>query len=246
LAQDRQNVLPGIVDRVTARGPTVLPYLHDLIEPYEFTWGMVRGLQAIEKLARSHPGSCNAFIPILIDTLNKEQSDYVLEPCSDALRAIGSAAVEWIAPRLYDEDTTSQNYLTYILAEIPTESAAQAILGWIAENESIEEMHVTSLANIGSPSAIEMLYELWKPGDALLAESLLVLCELNGVQKPELDEWRRLVIAEDKRVDGLAGGMISSFMGKSKFVRSSQPSPAKLGTRHGRRRARPRRRKKRR
>lgn len=235
LAQDRQNVLPGIVDRVAAQGPTILPYLHDLIEPYEFTWGMVRVMQVIEKLARSHPGSCDTLIPTLIETLNDEQSDYVLEPCSEALQAIGPAAVEWIAPRLYDEDTTSQIYLTYTLAEIPTESAAQAILDWVAESETIEEMHVTSLADIGSPSAIETLYELWEwePGDALLAEQLLILCELNGVQKPELDEWRRLVIAEDKRVDIVTSEVIPGFLGKSKFVKLSQPSPARPGTTRG-------------
>ncbi len=259
LAQDRQNVLPGIVDRVAAQGPTVLPYLHDLIEPYEFTWGMVRVLEVIEKLARSHPGSCDTLIPTLIETLNDEQGDYVLEPCSDALQAIGPAAVEWIAPHLYDEDTTSQIYLTHTLAEIPTESAAQAILGWIEENEIVEDMYVTSLAEIGSPSAIETLDELWEPGDALLAEQLLILCELNGVQKPELDEWRRLVIAEDKRVDKLTSKVTSDFFGQSKFVRLSQPSRARTGIRHGKkstkkdlskkerkRRAKQRRRKKRR
>ncbi len=237
LAQDRQNVLPGIVDRVAARGPSVLPFLRDLIEPYEFSWGMVRGLQVLEKLARSHPGSCDSFIPTLIETLNDEQSDYVLEPCSDVLRAIGPAAVELIAPHLYDDDTSRQSYLTYTLAEIPTESAAQAILDWTTENEIIEEMHISSLSNIGSPLSIETFYDLWKPGDAMLAEALLVLCELNGVPKPELDEWRRLVIAEDKRVDGLSSGVISSFMGRSKFVKSSQPFSSRPGTRRSKKSA---------
>jgi hypothetical protein len=194
---------------------------------------MVRIMQVIERLARSHPESCDAFIPTLIETINDWQSDYVLEPCSDALQAIGPAAVEWIAPRLYDGDTASQIYLTYTLAEIPTESAAQAILDWIAENEIVEEMHATSLADIGSPSAIETLYELWEPGDALLAEQLLILCELNGVQKPELDEWRRLVIAADKRTDQVTSQVMLDFLGRSKFVKMSQPSPARPGTKRG-------------
>ena len=81
-----------------------------------------------------------------------------------------------------------QIYLTGVLGEIPVESATQVILEKIEAGESIGEMELGSLADIGSASAIEPLYQMWKPGDHLLAEFLLILCELNGVQKPELPE----------------------------------------------------------
>ena len=84
-----------------------------------------------------------------------------------------------------------------MLGQIPTESSARAILDWIAEGDEVDEMQVYTLSSIGSPSAIEPLYALWEPDDALLAEHLLILCELNGVEKPELAEWRRLVAVQE-------------------------------------------------
>ena len=63
-------------------------------------------------------------------------------------------------------------------------------------------MQITGLSDIGSPSAIEPLYDLWKSGnqyDHILAEALLVLCELNDVQRAELPEWRRIVEADEAR-----------------------------------------------
>jgi hypothetical protein len=53
----------------------------------------------------------------------------------------------------------------------------------------------------------------WKPGDRLLAECLLILCELNGVQKPELPEWRRLVEAQDERLSKAMLGEINLLEG---------------------------------
>ena len=47
---------------------------------------------------------------------------------------------------------------------------------------------------------------LWRPGDRLLAEYLLLLCELNGVNRPELPEWRRLVQQEEERMARLNAG----------------------------------------
>jgi hypothetical protein len=104
--------------------------------------------------------------------------------------------------RMRDDDISRQIYLTYSLGQIPTESAAQAILDWIADGQPVEEMHITSLNDIGSPLAIEPLAELWESGhvlDTLLDEALLVLCELNGVKRPQLSEWRRVSEAEEER-----------------------------------------------
>ncbi|MDD5779421.1 MAG: hypothetical protein PHU95_08235, partial [Candidatus Thermoplasmatota archaeon] len=73
----------------------------------------------------------------------------------------------------------------------------------------LDEAHVVTLAGIGSPSAIEPLYRLWREGhdqERLLAEYLLVLCELNGVRKPELAEWRRSVEAEEARMARIFDG----------------------------------------
>lgn len=203
LSENRQHVLPGIVDQAAALGPEIVPRLMAGIEPEGFYWGMIRVIKTIERLARHHPGSCDEAIPLLIETINDQQGDYVLEACSRALETIGPAAVASIVEHLRDEGIARQIYLTGVLGEIPTEGAAQGILTWLEDGEPLDEMHVVALASIGSPSAIEPLYRLWKEGhdqERLLAEYLLVLCELNGVRKPELTEWRRIVETEEARL----------------------------------------------
>ncbi|MDD3828581.1 MAG: hypothetical protein PHY79_21670 [Anaerolineae bacterium] len=209
LAENRQHVLPGIIDQAAALGPEIVPRLLAGIEPEGFYWGMLRIIKTIERLARYHPGSCDEAIPLLIETINDQQGDYILEACSRALEAIGPAAVEPIVEHLHDEGIARQIYLTGVLEQMPTESAAQGILDWLKDGEALDEAHVVTLAGIGSPSAIEPLYRLWREGhdqERLLAEYLLVLCELNGVRKPELAEWRRSVEAEEARMARIFDG----------------------------------------
>jgi HEAT repeat protein len=206
LAEDRQNVLPGIVEQAAALGPGIVPQLIVMLDPRSFGWGAIRAAETIERIARRYPGSCDAAIPVLIAAINDEQGDYLLEACSEALEAIGPPAVEPVAQHLRDDDVSRQIYLTGVLGEIPTESAAQAILNWLADGHPLDEMEMAALSDIGSASAIEPLYASWRPGDSLLAGHLLVLCELNGVQKPELPEWRRMVEAEEARMARITSG----------------------------------------
>jgi hypothetical protein len=207
LSENRQHVLPDIASRVAALGPEIVPRLVAMLDPGDFGWGLIRVVQAVEALARHHPGSCDAAIPALIEIINSEQGDFLLEASSRALEAIGPAAVGPVAAHLRDDDMARQIYLTGVLGEIPTEGAAQTILSWLEDGEPLDEMHIHALTEIGSPSAIEFLYGLWEPGDRLLAESLLILCELNGVQKPELPEWRQSVQAEEERLSRAFDGM---------------------------------------
>jgi hypothetical protein len=210
LRQDRENVLPGIVDQVAALGQEIVPRLIASIDPHDTSWGLVRVVDALECLARRYPGSCDAAIPLLIETVNDEQGDFVLESCSRALEAIGPVAVEPIAERLGDDDTTRQIYLTGVMGEMPTERAAQAVLAAWEDSEVEDEGYVTALASIGSPSAIEPLYKLWRTDREMnryVAQPLLVLCELNGVSRPELAEWRRTVEAHDARMLGALKGI---------------------------------------
>jgi len=223
LAEDRQNVLPTVVEQVAALGPDIVPRLIALLNPHRFSWAIVRVAEVIERIAHRYPGSCDAAIPALIEMINDEQGDYSLEACSSALEAIGPAAVGLVAEHMRDDDDTPQIYLTDVLGNIPTESAAQALITWIEEEGVTDEMQVNSLVDIGSPSAIELLYELWEPGDYLLSEALLTLCELNGVQKPELPEWRQVVQAQEARRSSM-DGLIGSLVGRGEPV--STPHPA--------------------
>jgi hypothetical protein len=215
LIENRQHVLPDVVERVAALGPEIVPRLIAEINPTEFSWGMIRVVEAIEYIARRHPGSCDAAIPVLIEAVNDEQSSYLLEACSHALEAIGPVAVDAVVEHLEDDDNARQIYLAGVLGEIPTASGAQALLAPFESGMAFEEFHLTALMDTGSPSAIEPLYAIWKadPDDHLLAEALLLLCELNGVQKPELPHWRRMVEAEEARLAQMLGG-VSPLLGK--------------------------------
>jgi hypothetical protein len=226
LSEDREHVLPSIVRQAAELGPEIVPWLMAKIDRNLFDWGMLRAIETLELLARRHPGSCDVAIPLLIDTISDEQGDYILEACSRTLEAIGPAAVQPIVEHLRDDDVARRIYLTGVLGEIPTEGAAQGILAWLEDGEPLDEMHVVALAGIGSPSAIEPLYRLWKSGrgdEELLAEYLLVLCELNGVAKAEVPQWRRIVAAKEARLDRVALGIGFSTGGEHSADRQSPP-----------------------
>jgi hypothetical protein len=214
LTQLREHVLPDVVEQVTALGPGIVPRLIGLLNPEDFSWAAVRIARVIERMARLYPGSCDAAVPELIACIHEEQGDYMMEAASAALEAIGPAAVELINEHLRQtRDMSREIYLTGVLGEIPVESATRVLLDKIKAGKPVEETELSALASIGSASAIEPLYRMWKPGDHLLAEYLLVLCELNGVQKPELTEWRRLVQAQDERLGRAMAGEVSLLEG---------------------------------
>ncbi len=208
LMEDRQHVWPNVVDQVVALGEEVAPRLVRLLQLTDSGWGLTRLVEAIAHLAQRYPGSCDAAVPNLIGLIHDQQPDEILEGCSDALRNIGPAAVSQIAEHLEGDDFSRQIYLAGTLSEIPTEAAAQALLAQIETipPSEVDDMYVTDLANIGSASAIEPLYNLWQAVAAEseelgavnreLAHTLLILCELHAVDKPELADWRQIVAAD--------------------------------------------------
>ena len=226
LTEDREHALPDIVERVTDLGPEIVPQLVARFDPHSPGWGMIRIAEAIEHLAYRHPGSCDAAIPELIEALNDQQGDYLHEACAGALEAIGLAAVKPIIAHLRDDDLARQIFLTGVLGEIPTEDAAQALLDLLKDDRYPDEMHVNALTDIGSPSAIEPLYALSQAEhhrNQLLAESLLVLCQLNNVQKPELPQWRKIVRAEEIRLSRLSRGETAAIEKDEPIVQMAPP-----------------------
>ncbi len=210
LTARREHVLPDVIERVVALGPEIVPRLIDLLDPDDFSWAPIRVIHTLEQMARLHPGSCDAAVPKLIAAIHEAQGDFIKEAAVDALVAIGPPAVELINQHLRrTKDLSREIYLTGALADIPVKSAPQVILDKVESGKPIGEMEIMALSDIGSASAIEPLYRLWKPGDHLLAEQLLILCEINGVRKPELPEWRRLVAVEDERLTKVMSGELS-------------------------------------
>ncbi len=193
LAENREHVLPDIVERVVALGPSTVPRLIELLPELEDSWGQIRIAQVIGRLARLWPGSCDVAIPVLIDVLDDDQGDFILEAVTEALEAIGPAALEPLAVAMRADDLSRQIYSTGALGEIPADRAAEAILEWIAQRGYAEEGELSALKDIGSPLAIAPLIAMYSgaPQDNALADALLVLCEINQVDHPLLPEWRR-------------------------------------------------------
>jgi hypothetical protein len=183
----------------------VLPGLVPLLSPTQYGWGATRALQLVTRLARRHPGSCDVLIPFIIEMIFEGQGDFACEDAAEALVVIGPPAVVPIIQHLDDGDRTRFIYLAGALSEIPTDASAQALLAYVPTDEEPDEMEIINLADTGSSIALEPLYRLAKryPDNPILAGSLLVLCALYDVDKPELSQWRELVIADDERMDAL-------------------------------------------
>ena len=199
LLQKREIKSELIIERAAALGPSILPRLTGALDEDEFDWGAIRAASTIERMARLYPGQCASAAPALIEAINDDAGDFLCEACSDALGAIGPDAVALIAQRLRDDDKSRQIYLTGTLGDIPTERSAQAILEWLAEGEPVDEIHVSALTRIGSASAIDSLISYNLESDYLFAESLLVLCEVNDIVRPEMVQWRETVREEQER-----------------------------------------------
>jgi len=205
LVENRENILPTVIDRLVEMGPAVLPCLVPMLTPEHYGWGATRALQIMARLARRHPGSCDVLIPFIIEMIFEGQGDFACEAAGEALVAIGPAAVAPMIQHLDDGDSTRYIYLTGTLGEIPTLASAQALLECVPLDEEPDEMEIINLVDTGSIIALEPLYRLAKryQDDPFLIEALLVLCALHGVNKPELSQWRELVAAEDERIAAL-------------------------------------------
>ncbi|MDO8585780.1 MAG: hypothetical protein Q7T82_01960 [Armatimonadota bacterium] len=201
LSANRETVLDDVIHRVSDLGPEVVPSLVERFDPSGPGWGHIRIARTIERIARWNPGSSDAAIPMLIEAVNNNQGDFMLEACADALSAIGPAAVGQIAPRLMDDDIARKIFLCGALGNIPTEASAQAILNMLAQGEPFDEMHANALLDIGSKSGIHALEEAWEnDGLDYMSEYLLVLCEVNGIDHPEVPNWRQSVANRAERL----------------------------------------------
>jgi len=180
-------------------GPDIVPRLLERFDSEDYGWAPIRIAQALAQLARRYPGSCDAAIPLLIAAINEDQGDFLLEDCSAALAAIGPAAVPAIAAHLTDEGTARPIYLAGVLGDIPTEGAVRALLA--AMSKAPDEIQYGALADVGSPLAITPLYDLHDDENSDWVESLLILCEVNGVTLPELPQWREHMAEQERRIE---------------------------------------------
>jgi len=110
--------------------------------------------------------------------------------------------VEPIAAAL-NGDLTREIYLTGVLGAVGTERGVEIVIGLLARRRPKHprdiEMYSAALTDIGSPAAIPVIEALRPPGDRILAQHLLVLHAVNGLDHAQMPARRRLVAAEDER-----------------------------------------------
>ncbi|MBS1252629.1 MAG: hypothetical protein MAG451_01670 [Anaerolineales bacterium] len=234
LGSPRQNVMPDVVDQVAALGPAVVPDLVGVLRGVRY-WGCERALNALEHIARAHPGAADAAVPAILDLIDEFQGDFVLEAAEEALRAIGPGAVEEAAAWLGRVDYVYDIYVTGAIGEIPTETSVDVLLDHIDDKGMLEEMDVEGLASLGHRRVMPLLRSIYQPGDPLVARALYTVGVVNGYTGPGMREWR--AIAQEQQ-DQIARIFADSRDEEEGFI-SERPGPPETDTEQsGRRRRR--------
>ena len=206
LTTRREQVSDIVVEQAVAQGKAIIPPLIEVLDRKEPSYSTVRALQALEKLAEQNPADCEPAIPAIMALLNRDQWDDICELIGTSLATIGPAAVPALQRDLRQtDDSTRQIYFTGALGDIGTESCAKFLVDVINSGAVVEEIHLIALLDTGSAEAIVPLYTLWQQDteDRLLAEHLLILCQLHGIDKPEIAIWREISEREHQRQNEL-------------------------------------------
>jgi hypothetical protein len=190
LGSPRMNVLPDVVERVVALGPVAVPELLPILDQGSF-WALVRATEAVEGLARAHPGAADEAVPYVLDLIEGDQNEALLEAAADALQAIGPAMVAPVAARLGQGDWTYDIYVQGAIAQVPIEASVDAVL----QSAEVEfgEMEITHLADLGHRRGFDFLYENYDPEMPEMTRCIYILGVLSSYQGPEMASWRREV-----------------------------------------------------
>ena len=186
-------------DEIVAMGAAAIPRLAAVVQPEHFTWGGERAATTLvktcgersESIARAAPQGASSLAPIVIEWLVPDTGEIIVEAARDILVALGESSLDAIAAALPGRNSRQQIYLLSALGDIPYARSAQLILDHFEALLTADgEMTLEALRDLGSALAIEPLRAERVPGEDLLNEILLLLCELNDVQLPELSELR--------------------------------------------------------
>jgi hypothetical protein len=197
----RMHVLPDVVDQVVTLGRGVMPHLINILARNHF-WALSRALKALTQIAQAYPGSADEAVPVILDLMDNSQADEVMDPAGEALVAIGLTAIAPAAARLGRVDFAYDIYICHALSNIPTRASAEALLGYIAEKQGLEEYEAEALVNLGHPAAIPFLRDSYDwSGDPRLCTVLYKLALLTDYTGPELAEWRTVTLDYEAEVN---------------------------------------------
>ncbi len=112
--------------------------------------------EAVRKLAWL--GDARAARP-LIDTIRQDDHPKLLEPASDALKKMGSAAVEPLVDALHDESSHVREFAADVLGEIQDKRAIRPLIQVLQSDSSsiVRQVAASALGKLGSGESIEAL-----------------------------------------------------------------------------------------
>ncbi len=206
LASPRKIVLADIVAQVAAFGPAVVPQLVALLSE-ERLWSTMRALQAIEKIARAHPGGADSAADAVLDLLrDDDQGDFITEAAADTLRAIGPAV---IAPAVanWPDHFTYDIFVTNVLANIPVQASVDILEARLRAQETMTELEWGSLVDLGQLQSIALIREHFDGEHPHIATALYTIGALHDLADPAMELWGRLADAEEKRLEAIHRAM---------------------------------------
>lgn len=194
----RQVIDPWIIDSLVERGPEVVPQLVSVLQDYKRSyWAALRAAEALEQIARAHPGSCDVALDALLEATVWDDGDYLHMATERALIAIGPAAVAPINRLLMSTDEIQSIVPLTALGEIPGEASLQVLLARVERQGGWGEFDAHTAEALGDLRAVPLLKRAWEEDEPHLAEALVVICELHGLE-PELLPVLKQAIKEDE------------------------------------------------
>ncbi|MBE3587209.1 MAG: HEAT repeat domain-containing protein [Thermoanaerobacteraceae bacterium] len=192
LGGPRPEVSPAVEEEIIGLGGRVVKGLTDVLVKAPASWGALRAIRVLRRLARIEPEACLPAAPALLAVLENDDALDLMDDCVDALTALGPAVLPLIDRAFHNGPRSGAEFhLLSILGLLPYPEAV-AIL---ARQEQLlfaaTESYCLAVKNLGSASFIDLYRREWRPGEFLLTETLLFLAELHGQQIPELPRLRR-------------------------------------------------------
>ena len=204
LCEDRDQVLPEIVDAVAPIAEKYLPQLISALHPTTIHWGNDRILDVVEKVARHRPATVLPFVPDIIAMLNEESGDMTLEKATAVLRTIGPPVIPMVADALPQADSSGEIYLTGVLGDIPVQESAQSIMDHYDDPGRAEEWAYSALYSLADPESIPYLVSAFTHNTVMDAcEALYVTCIVNGEENPYRELCEKRIADQQERLEAL-------------------------------------------
>lgn len=183
---DRDRVLPGVVDRVVAMGPRVVPALREALGRATRVEPRRRLVTALFGIELDHPGSIVQAGPELLSIPSSDGCG-MTEQVAWMLLTIGPSLVPGLREAAHDPDRSL--IALEVLPELGTPEAADALFEMVSPEPRDRSYWCEVLAETLDPRLLSWIAAGWEPRDILTAERLCVMLAVHGLHHPDLPRW---------------------------------------------------------